>query len=66
MAHALYYAVRTNVSEATGFSPGFLAFHRDMIVNQHVTFDFDAINSRRQRRVDEDIERINSERYDYD
>ena len=65
MAHALY-AVRTNVSEATGFSPGAIAFHRDMISNQPLAFDFDAINNQRQLRVDKDIQRINSKRYDYD
>ncbi len=65
MAHALY-AVRTNVSEATGFSPGAIAFHRDMISNQPLAFDFDAINNQRQLRVAKDIQRINSKRYDYD
>mmetsp|Transcript_18436 Transcript_18436/g.31223 ORF Transcript_18436/g.31223 Transcript_18436/m.31223 type:complete len:1098 (-) Transcript_18436:1467-4760(-) len=65
MAHALY-AVRTNISEATGFSPGALAFHRDMISNHPVAFDFDTINTIRQLRVDKDIQRINSKRYDYD
>ena len=65
MAHALY-AIRTNVSEATGFAPGSLAFHRDMLLNQPLTFNFSEVNARRQRRVDKDIERINSKRYDYD
>jgi hypothetical protein len=65
MAHALY-AVRTNVSEATGLAPGAIAFHRDMIANQPLAFDFDAINKQRQLRVDKDIQRINSKRYDYD
>ena len=60
------HAVRTNVSESTGIAPGALAFHRDMLHNLPVTFDLDAINRRRQIRVDKDIQRINSKRYSYD
>ena len=60
------HAVCTNVSESTGIAPGALAFHRDMLHNLPVTFDLDAINRRRQIRVDKDIQRINSKRYSYD
>mmetsp|Transcript_27436 Transcript_27436/g.40868 ORF Transcript_27436/g.40868 Transcript_27436/m.40868 type:complete len:1328 (-) Transcript_27436:212-4195(-) len=60
------HSVRTNVSEATGFAPGAIAFHRDMLHNLPVTFDFDSINNRRQLRVDKDIQRINSKRISYD
>jgi len=65
MSNALH-AVRTNVSESTGFAPGALAFHRDMLHNLPVTFDLDTIKQRRQLRVDKDIQRINSKRYSYD
>ena len=65
LATALY-SVRTNVSEATGNSPGALAFRRDMIFNLPLEFDFEAINERRQLRVDADLLRINSKRYSYD
>ncbi len=65
LAGALY-AVRTNVSEATGHAPGSLAFHRDMIHNLPVEYDMPTINDRRQRRVDSDTQRINSKRYAYD
>lgn len=37
-----------------------------MIFNQPLTFEMDAINSRRQRRVDQDNRRMNSKRYSYD
>ena len=60
------YSVRANHSEATGYAPGALAFQRDMISNRPLTFDMDAINSRRQRRVDQDNKRMNSKRYSYD
>ena len=65
LQHTLH-AIRTNPSESTGFAPGSLAFGRDMIFNQPVTFDSDSINSRRQRRIDNDNRRMNSKRYAYD
>jgi hypothetical protein len=64
--YSTIYAVRTNVSEATGLAPGAIAFHHDMIANQPLAFYFDAINNQGQLRVDKDIQRINSKRYDYD
>lgn len=60
------HSIRTNISEATGFAPGALAFGRDMIFNQPITFDMGAINNRRQKRVDKDNKRLNAKRYNYD
>ena len=65
LANSLY-AVRANISEATGFAPGALAFHRDMLFNTPITFDMSTINSRRQRRVDRDNLRMNSKRHSHD
>eukprot|EP00984_Skeletonema_dohrnii_P027527 scaffold17084_cov89-Skeletonema_dohrnii-CCMP3373.AAC.3 len=58
-------SVQTNVSEATGFAPGAIAFRRDMLHNVPVTFDFDSINNCRQLQ-ERCIQRINSKRISYD
>lgn len=60
------YSIRTTPSEATGYAPGALSFGRDMIYNEPISFDFDSINQRRQRRIDRDNKRSNSKRYSYD
>ena len=33
------HAVRTNISQVTGYSPGALAFHRDMLLDVPLVID---------------------------
>ena len=60
------HAIRINVSEATGNSPGAIAFHRDMLLNTPINVDIAEINKRRQLKVDRDTARMNTKRYAYD
>lgn len=60
------HAIRTNVSQATGYSPGALAFHRDMLLDVPLIADLMAIRERRQLAVDENLRRVNAKRSSYD
>ena len=61
-----FHAVRINVSETRGNSPGALAFHRDMILNIPLKIDFQDVQRRQQAKVDEDLLRANAKRYRHD
>ena len=56
----------SNVSLATGYSPGALAFHRDMFLDVPYVADLLAVRDRRQLRVDKDRRRANSKRISHD
>ena len=58
-----FHAVRINVSETRGNSPGALAFHRDMLFNFPVKVDLELIQRRQQAKVDDDLLRVNARRY---
>ena len=60
------HAVRSNVSQVTGYSPGALAFHRDMFLDVPLVADLLAIRDRRQLAVDANLRRVNSKRTSYD
>ena len=60
------HAIRINVSETIGNSPGAIAFHRDMLLNIPLQVDISQLNKRRQLKVDKDTERMNAKRYGYD
>ena len=60
------HAVRANVSQVTGYSPGALAFHRDMLLDVPIIVDLLAIRERRQLSVDENLRRVNARRSSYD
>ena len=60
------HTLRSNVSRATGNSPGAFAFHRDMIMNVPYQADLRAIHARRQLQVDDDLHRANARRYGFD
>ena len=60
------HTLRSNVSRATGNSPGAFAFHRDMIMNIPYQADLRAIRARRQLQVDDDLHRANARRYGFD
>ena len=47
------HLIRCNVSQATGYSPGALAFHRDMFLDVPVVADLLAIREKRHLTVDE-------------
>ena len=59
-------AVRTNMSRATGYSPGALAFHRDMILDVPYVGDLLNIREKRQLTVDKDLRRENAKRFAFD
>ena len=54
-----FHAVRINVSETRGNSPGAIAFHRDMLFNIPLRIDLQTIQRRQQAKVDEDLVRAN-------
>ena len=60
------HVLRMNVSQSTGNSPGALAFNCDMIMNIPLQADLRAICARCQLRVDDDLCRANTCRYDFD
>ena len=61
-----FHAVRINVSETRGNSPGAIAFHRDMLFNIPLNIDMQTIQQRQQAKVDEDLLRANAKRYRHD
>ena len=62
----VFHAVRINVSETRGNSPGAIAFHRDMLHNIPVQVDLQRIQHLQQLKVDEDLLRANAKRYRHD
>ena len=60
------HAVRTNVNQATGYTPGALAFHRDMLLNIPLVVDLLDVRAKRQLRVDRDLMRANARRSAFD
>ena len=60
------HAVRTNISQATGYSPGSVAFHRDMLLDVPLVINLLHIRDKRQIMVDENLRRINAKRSSYD
>ena len=63
---AASHSIRTNVSSVTGYSPGALAFHRDMFLDVPYVADLLAVRERRQLRVNKDLRRANSKRISHD
>ena len=61
-----FHAVRINVSETRGNSPGAIAFHRDMLFNIPLNINMQTIQQRQQAKVDEDLLRANAKRYRHD
>ena len=59
------HAVRTNVSQVEGYSPGALAFQRDMVLDVPLVIDLLQIRAKRQIIVDENLRRINAKRSSY-
>ena len=60
------HAIRANVSSVSGYSPGTLAFHRDMLLDVPIVVDLVRLRDKRQLSVDENLRRINSKRISYD
>ena len=63
---ATSHALRTNVSQVTGYSPGALAFHRDMFLDIPLVIDLLKVRQRRQVAVDSNLMRVNAKRSSYD
>ena len=60
------HAVRTNINQATGYAPGALAFHRDMLLNIPLVVDLLAVRAKPQLYVDRDLMRANARRSAFD
>ncbi len=60
------HSIRSNVLEATGYSPGALAFHRDMFLDVPYVADLLALRKRRQLKVDNNLHRVNAKRVSHD
>ena len=54
------HAVRANVHTVSEYSPGALAFHRDMLLDVPIVVDLVRLRDKRQLAVDENLRRINS------
>ena len=57
------HAVRTNVSQVTGYSPGALAFHRDMLLDVPLVIDLLQIRNKKQVIFDENLRIINAKMF---
>ena len=60
------HAVRTNVNQATGHTPGAMAFHRDMLLNVPLVVNLLAVRDKRQVAVDKNLQRVNARRTSHD
>jgi hypothetical protein len=60
------FAHRASYSEATGSTPGALAFHRDMILDLPIIADLISIREKRQQLIDERLIQANRRRFAYD
>ena len=58
-----FHAVRINVSETRGNSPGVLAFHQDMLHNVPVQVNLANVQHRQQAKVNENLLRVNAHFY---
>ena len=54
------HVLRTNVSQVTGYSPGTLEFHKDMLLDIPLVIDLLQIRNKPQIRVDENLRRVNA------
>ena len=60
------HAIRANFSSVSGYSPGALAFHRDMLLDVPIVVDSVRLRDKRQLSVDENLRLINSKQISYD
>ena len=60
------HGIKSNIHTATGYTPGDLAFHRDMLLNIPLMIDFVAVRDRRRVTVNENLRRSNAKRSSYD
>ena len=60
------HAVHTNINQATGYPPGVLAFHRDMLLNVPLVVNLLDIKAKWQLRVDRDLRQANARRTVFD
>ena len=60
------HAMRTTVATTLGSTPGALAFSRDMFLNIPLVADWQAIATRREHHVNENLRRANRKRRQYD
>ena len=54
------------MSQVTGYSPGALAFHRDVLLDIPLIIDLQQIRNKRQISVDENPRRVNAKRSSFD
>ena len=60
------YTIRTNIHSITGYSPGALAFHHDMLLNIPLVVDLIVIRDAQQVIVNKSLRRTNAKRSTYD
>ena len=60
------HVMRTTVATTLGSTPGALAFRRDMFLNIPLIADWQAIATRREHHVNENLRRANRKRRQYD
>ena len=60
------HAIRTMVATTLGSTPGALAFSRDMFLNIPLVADWQAIATRREHHVNENLCQANRKRRQYD
>ena len=59
------HAIRATVHSTLGVSPGAMVFHRDMLHDIPISPDFQAIQEKRQARVDYNLLKANAKRIDH-
>jgi transposase InsO family protein len=60
------YAARAAIHTTLGTTPGAIAFQRDMILNIPLIADFKLLQEKRQLRINENLQRMNSRRITHD
>ena len=60
------HAMRTTITTTLGSTPGSLAFSRDMFLNVPLIADWQAITSRREQLINDNLHRANLKRRQYD
>jgi len=60
------HAMRSTIATTLGSTPGALAFGRDMFLNIPLVADWQAIASRREQLVNDNLRRANLKRRQYD
>ena len=58
--------MRVNVSQVTNYSPGALAFRRDMLFDVPTPADLERLRDKRRLEDNENLRRINSKGVSYD